>query len=421
MLQFISRRIFYGLLVLLGALTLVFMLFALVPDPARELAGQNESEAVVQAIRKKFNLDLSLGKRYLLFLNNVSPLSFHDLDNPESRTYLDPTISHSVLIKRERAKSLVIKTPYLGRSFLSGKTVSGIIREALPGTIVLALTAMTFAMLLGVFLGVYTSTRKDSMIDKTVLIASSIGMSGPSFFMAILIAWIGASLWYDTIPLPLIPIIGLAIGVIWTLLKKEKGQGGAYIGKGFWYGCVVWFLLGIASVITGTRLNPLIQLPGTGLSATGSLYAIDVWGGEYIAWKNLILPAITLGIRPLAVVVQLMRSSMLEVLGQDYIRTARAKGLAEKKVIWRHAVRNALNPVITASSGWLASMLAGAVFVEFVFGWKGLGFEVFQALEKNDLPVVMGAVLVIAAIFVVINIAVDVLYGWVDPRARISN
>lgn len=397
------------------------MLFALVPDPARELAGQNESEEVVQAIRKKFNLDLGLGKRYLLFLNNVSPVSLHALGNPESRTYLDPTISYYALIEREGGKSLVIKTPFLGRSFLSGKTVSGIIREALPGTIVLALTAMTFAMILGIFLGVYTSTRKDSLIDKAVLVVSSVGMSGPSFFMAILIAWIGASLWYDAIPLPVIPMIGLAVGVIWAFAKNKKDKRGSYIGKGLWYGCIAWFVLGVVSMYTGAHLNPIIQLPGTGLSATGSLYAIDVWEGEYIAWQNLILPALTLGIRPLAVVVQLMRSSMLEVLGQDYIRTARAKGLAEKKVIWKHAVRNALNPVITASSGWLASMLAGAVFVEFVFGWKGLGFEVFQALEKNDLPVVMGAVLVIAAIFVVINIAVDVLYGWVDPRARISN
>lgn len=153
---------------------------------------------------------------------------------------------------------------------------------------------------------------------------------------------------------------------------------------------------------------------------TGSLYTVDVWEGRTLALKHLVLPALTLGIRPLAVIIQLMRNSVLEVLGQDYIRTARAKGLSETKVMMRHVVRNALNPVLTASSGWLASMLAGAVFVEYVFGWKGLGMEVFRSLEKNDLPVVMGAVMVIAAVFVVINTLVDVLYGWIDPRVRLN-
>ena len=162
-------------------------------------------------------------------------------------------------------------------------------------------------------------------------------------------------------------------------------------------------------------------MPGTGLSSTGSMYEIDVWTGKQLALQNLILPAITLGIRPLSVIVQLTRSSLLEVLNQNYIRTARAKGLSERTVIMKHALKNALNPVITAASGWFASMLAGAVFVEYVFGWKGLGFEIFQALEKNDLPVVIGAVLFIACLFVAINILVDILYGILDPRARINS
>jgi len=152
----------------------------------------------------------------------------------------------------------------------------------------------------------------------------------------------------------------------------------------------------------------------------GSLFTVDVWEGEKLALQNLILPAITLGIRPLAVVAQLMRNSVLEVMRQDFIRTARAKGLTEWRIVMGHVLRNAMNPVLTAASGWLASMLAGAVFVEFVFGWKGLGLEVFRSLEKNDLPVVMGAVMVIAVIFVVINTLVDLLYGWIDPRVRLN-
>jgi len=127
-----------------------------------------------------------------------------------------------------------------------------------------------------------------------------------------------------------------------------------------------------------------------------------------------------LGIRPLGVVIQLMRNSLLEVLNQDYIRTARAKGLSEIRIVRKHALKNALNPVVTAISGWFASMLAGAVFVEYIFGWNGLGKEVVEALNTLDLPVIMGSVLVIATTFVIINILVDLIYAYLDPRIRLS-
>jgi peptide/nickel transport system permease protein len=127
---------------------------------------------------------------------------------------------------------------------------------------------------------------------------------------------------------------------------------------------------------------------------------------------------ITLGIRPLAIVIQLTRNALLEELAKDYARTARAKGLSELRVVFGHTLRNALNPVVTAVSGWFASMLAGAVFVEFVFNWKGLGLQVFQSLQNDDFPVVMGSVLVIAVTFVLINIAVDIIYALLGPRIR---
>jgi peptide/nickel transport system permease protein len=151
---------------------------------------------------------------------------------------------------------------------------------------------------------------------------------------------------------------------------------------------------------------------------TGSLYSVDVWKGQYLDLRNMILPVITLMIRPLSVIVQLMRSSLIDVMHQDFIRTARAKGISEYRVVVGHALRNALNPVITAVSGWFASLLAGAIFVEFVFGWKGLGQQMFTAIENQDLPVVMGGVIVIAFFFVIINILVDMIYGWIDPRVR---
>src|SRR5436309_10227046 len=136
--------------------------------------------------------------------------------------------------------------------------------------------------------------------------------------------------------------------------------------------------------------------------------------------QNLILPAITLGIRPLAIIVQLTRSAMLDVLDQDYIRTAYAKGLPRRVVIWKHALRNALNPVITAITGWFAELLAGAFFIEYIFGWKGIGKITVDALEKLDFPVVMGSVLVTASFFILINILADIMYGIVDPRVTLQ-
>jgi peptide/nickel transport system permease protein len=130
---------------------------------------------------------------------------------------------------------------------------------------------------------------------------------------------------------------------------------------------------------------------------------------------------ITLMIRPLAIIVQLTRSSMLDVMSQDFIRTARAKGLSEVRVLYRHALPNALNPVVTAVSGWFASLLAGAVFVEFVFGWKGIGQELFMAIEKQDQPIVMGGVILVSAVFILVNVLVEWVYGILDPRIRTSS
>jgi peptide/nickel transport system permease protein len=154
---------------------------------------------------------------------------------------------------------------------------------------------------------------------------------------------------------------------------------------------------------------------------SGSLYELDDYGESYnLKLKNLILPSIVLGIRPLAVISQLMRNELLNVLNQDYIRTARAKGLSNFLVIRDHALKNSLNPVVTAISGWFASLLAGAVFVEFIFGWNGIGKEIVNALNLLDLPVMMGSVTVIAFMFIIINILVDIIYIKLDPRIKLN-
>jgi ABC-type dipeptide/oligopeptide/nickel transport system permease component len=156
------------------------------------------------------------------------------------------------------------------------------------------------------------------------------------------------------------------------------------------------------------------------LHITGSWFDIDENGIKRLTIQNLILPAATLGIRPLAIITQLTRSAMLDVLDQDYIRTAYAKGLSKHTVVWRHALRNALNPVVTAITGWFAELLAGAFFIEYIFGWKGIGKVTVDALEKLDFPVVMGSVLITATFFILINILADILYGIIDPRVTIQ-
>jgi peptide/nickel transport system permease protein len=181
----------------------------------------------------------------------------------------------------------------------------------------------------------------------------------------------------------------------------------------------------LLDMVFGINILPFgqsyLKLPGTYLNQAGSLYDIDVFEGRYLSPRNLILPMITLGIRPLAVVTQLMRNSLLEELSSDYVRTAKAKGLNQWQVVMRHAFRNALNPLVTAVSGWFASLLAGAVFIEFIFGWQGLGLRVYEALINEDFPLVIGSVIVISSIFVIINIAVDIIYGILDPRIRVSD
>ena len=434
MISYLLKKLGYGLLVLLGVVSLVFFVFNLKPgDPARMVAGQKITPELIQAIERNLNLDLPIIQRFGIYLNDISPVSIHNEADETSRIFLDESkYSYTKLFPVGGENALVIKAPYLNRSFQSKRSVSSIISQALPGTLILAVVSIVFALIIGVFGGVIAALNKDKWIDKLILILSVIGMSGPSFFMAILVAWIGGLLWFNSIPLPIIPFIIAAGLFVYFLVRENRREASSklfsmrnvravvkaiVIGFGIWLGLVL--LVSIFSL--GDWVYWSLSLPGTGLDMTGSLYSLDEWEGLYLNPRNLILPALTLGVRPLGVVVQLTRSSLLDILKQDYIRTARAKGLSENKVVYKHALRNALNPVITAVSGWFASMLAGAVFVEFVFGWKGLGLEIFNALEKEDFPVVMGAVLVISFMFVILNILVDVLYGLVDPRVRVRS
>lgn len=249
-----------------------------------------------------------------------------------------------------------IKKPYLRTSYQTGERVNVMLGKAIPQTIVLALAAILLACIIGIFLGVIAALRQNTWLDSTAIVTSVMGYSLPSYVSAILLALV------------------------------------------FGYYLQEW----------------------TGLNVQGSLFGIDDFGDEKIFWKNLILPAVALGIRPIGIITQLTRSSMLDVLSQDYIRTAKAKGLSKVKVIFKHGLRNALNPVVTAVSGWFAALLAGAFFVENVFSYNGLGKITVDALLTRDIPVVLGAILFTAVLFVVINLIVDILYTFLDPRVRLD-
>jgi peptide/nickel transport system permease protein len=357
-LRYTIRKLGYGVLTLFGVVTVIFYLFHFLPgDPARMMLGQNESAEQLATVKKKYGFDQPLGRQYLYYLNDLSPISWHSA-RTEDYTFYRPAQYGGHVVLSTAAGQWVIKAPYLRDSFQkSGKMVSEVIAETLPNTAILALSSISIAVLLGIILGVISVWFKDGWLDGLIQLVSTVGMSVPSFFSAILFAW--------------------------------------------FFGYVLHEY--------------------THLNMTGSLVEVDDYGeGTYIAWKNLILPAIVLGIRPIAVVTQLMRNSLWEQMQQDYIRTARAKGLTDWAIMWRHAMKNALNPVVTAVSGWFASMLAGAVFVEYIFGWNGLGKEIVDALNTLDLPIIMGAVLVIATMFIVINIVVDLIYGLLDPRIAYS-
>ena len=247
--SYIVRKLLYGLAVLWGVATLVFFLFNILPgDPAQMMLGQRADEASVNAIREELGLNQSLGKQYVDYLNDLVPISFYDVS--EGTQKLDK-IGRYAKIATIGSTAIVLKGPYLRMSYQSKRRVSDILGEAFPNTLLLAAVSISIAMLLGLAIGVLTAVINTKFLNKLTLFITTIGMSLPSFFAAILMAW------------------------IFGFLLEHY----------------------------------------TGLSMTGSLYTVDEYGrGEFLSLRNLILPALTLGMRPLAVVTELTRTSLLEAM-----------------------------------------------------------------------------------------------------------
>ena len=341
---------------LFGVVTVIFFLFQVLPgDPARMMMDQNESEEQLKIINKKYGFDLPVTKQYLYYLNDLSLFSFHSKKESDFNFLKENKYKYRKIFETKRGY-FILKLPYLRESYQRrGVKVSSIILNTFPNTIVLAVSSILIAILFGLLFGIFSALNKDSFLDHFIQFISTLGMSVPSFFSAIIFAWIFGFLLSDY----------------------------------------------------------------TGLNMTGSLYELDDYGNKYnLKIKNLILPSIVLGIRPIAVISMMMRNSMVEVLKENYVITAYAKGLSTFQVVYRHCIKNSFNPVVTALSGWFASLLAGSVFVEYIFGWNGLGREIVNALNNLDIPVVIGAVLTVSFSFILINIFVDEIYKILDPRIK---
>ncbi|MDX2283048.1 MAG: ABC transporter permease [Bacteroidia bacterium] len=345
--MYILSRLLQGIGVIWGIVTLLFVIFYALGDPTDYLVEDNADAATRAAVRAKYGLDQPLPVRYFTYLNGLSPIGWADSAGlAQGALGLVPL----------RGGALALKWPDLGRSYQSQAPVGALIAARLGGTAWLGLSSLLFAALAGIPLGVAAALRRDTWADRSILTLSVLGVSAPSFFVGVLVAW-------------------------------------------------------LFSVVLG---------PWTGLPVSGYLFEEEIFGtGSRIVWAHLLLPALALGIRPLAVLVQLTRSSMLDVLSLDYIRSARAKGLPPRRVYWRHALRNALNPVITSLTGWLASLLAGAFFIEYIFDWQGIGKLTIDALNTNDFPVILGCAACIGTVFVLVHVLTDLLYALTDPRIRL--
>ncbi|HEY0262735.1 MAG TPA: ABC transporter permease [Chitinophagales bacterium] len=356
LIKFIVKRLGTGLLVVFGVVVFIFVLFNVLPVNSARMTLGQRADT---ASVQAIEREFRLNYPWyerLLFY-------FNDL-SPVSVSKLNDENSPTYLTKQTSfvkvftigETSVVLKKPDLGRSFQTRRKVSEIISEKIIPTALLGLLAMILASVIGIVLGVFSALKQYSFWDNFILTGSVVGISQPSFFSAFLIA-----------------------------------------------------------IIFGYYLSDW-----TGLNHQGSLVVLDDFGDEMYVWKNLILPVIALGIRPIGIIAQLTRSSMLDVLSQDYIRTARAKGLSYYTVIFKHALRNALNPVLTSISGWLAAVLTGAYFIEIVFNYDGLGLQTVNSLKNFDFPVVMGSVLFVAVVFIIVNIFTDILYSLLDPRVVIK-
>ncbi|MCE2490123.1 MAG: ABC transporter permease [Anaerolineae bacterium] len=358
MIHFILRRLLFSIPVLFGILLLTFGLARAIPgDPCRAILGERATDQICEEFERRNGLDQPLPLQFLVYLRNVSQGD-------------------------------------LGHSFRFRRPVSELLVERMPTTMELGFSAMLFAIVVGVPLGVLSARRHKSALDVGTMVGANMGVSMPVFWLGLMLAYIFGVIFRDT-PLALPPSGRLTPGA----------------SPAPWY--EVWGL--VAEGADGNAFQVF-------LSRFYLLNAMLTLNGELLidALRHLILPAVAVGTIPLAIIARMTRSSLLEVLNEDYVRTARAKGLAERLVVMRHALNNALLPVVTVIGLNFGLVISGAVLTETIFGLTGVGRTLVDSITSRDYSLVQGFTVIIAFGFVMLNLAVDILYGWLDPRIRLG-
>jgi len=332
MLQYIARRVFALIYVLLGVSLTIFLLMRFIPgDPATVMLGERATPERIAEVRRDLGLDQSLPIQYLIYVKNIL-------------------------------------TGNLGRSIHTNTRVAEELVQRFPATIELSCFAMLIAGIIGVFAGMVSATRQYSALDSGFMFLSLAGVSMPIFWLGLMMIWTFALL------LGLFPPSG--------------------------------------------RLDVRIFLETiTGFHLLDSLLTRH-WEAWWDALWHLVLPSLTLATVPLAITARMTRSSLLEVLRQEYMLTARSKGLSEWVVITRHGLRNALIPILTIGGLQFGLLLGGAILTETIFSWPGLGRLLYNAVLARDYPIVQGGTLLVAATFSVINLLVDILYALINPKIR---
>lgn len=358
MLTFIAQRVALSLLVLIGVVFVVFAVARILPgDPCVAALQERANPTTCAEFNARFGLDEPVPVQFGIF---VSDLIHGDL----------------------------------GSSIRYGRPISDMLIERMPVTIELTLLAMLWATTAGITLGVISATRRNSATDVGTMIGANIGVSTPVFVLGLLLIYLFAIVLKDT-PFALPPGGRLTSGLV------------------------------IVPLATSWGLEDLEGIPRVIIDFISNMYLVnslitgqwEIFGDAFV---HLLLPALALGTIPLALIARMTRSSLLEVLGLDYIRTARAKGLTNRTVVMRHGLRNAILPVVTVIGLSLGALLSGAVLTETVFGLTGIGRTITDAILGRDYPVIQALTLVTAMIYLVINLLVDISYAFLDPRIRVQ-
>ena len=358
MTRFILRRLLYSIPVLIGIVFLVFVLARVIPgDPCTATYGEKATPELCAQFAERYGLNKPIWEQFVIYFG--------------------------ALLQGD-----------LGSSIRYGRPVSDILLERLPVTVELTVAALVFATVFGVTFGLLSATRRNSPVDVGTMVVANLGVSTPVFVLGLLLAFVFAVLLKDT-PFALPPSGRISPGVTIEPLA------------------VVWGLENLD--------GPLRAV----IDFASNLYIFNTivtaqWSDLADVTRHLILPAIAVGTIPLAIIARMTRSSLLEVLGLDYVRTARAKGLQERSVVVRHGMRNALLPVVTVIGLSLGAFLSGAILTETIFNLTGMGKTLFEAITGRDYIVIQGVTLIVAIAYLVVNLVVDVSYAFLDPRIRLG-